>query len=148
MLSPFTSQNNNQTNKSFLFVPHKTMASTVLCNSSINSSTIVFSRTHFPLLVSKDFPIEFPPYIHFNHHFKTRTNNHKKKLLHVKAQVVEAPTVSPPPVRFLFICVKGIWRNCQFMNHRTLTTNQLLFNLLGNQVSIGGSRGFVQDVEQ
>ena len=64
------------------------MASTVLDNSS----TIVFSRTHFPLLVSKDFPIEFPPYIHFNHHFKTRTNNHKKKLLHVKAQVVEAPT--------------------------------------------------------
>uniref|UniRef100_A0A2N9H858 Zeaxanthin epoxidase, chloroplastic n=1 Tax=Fagus sylvatica TaxID=28930 RepID=A0A2N9H858_FAGSY len=74
------------------------MASTVLCNSSINSSTIVFSRTHFPLLVSKDFPVEFPPYIHFNHHFKTRTNNHKKKLLHVKAQVVEAPTVSPPPL--------------------------------------------------
>ncbi|GMY21645.1 zeaxanthin epoxidase, chloroplastic [Fagus crenata] len=75
------------------------MASTVLCNSSINSSTIVFSRTHFPLLVSKDFPVEFPPYIHFNHHFKTRTNTHKKKLLHVKAQVVEAPTVSPPPLR-------------------------------------------------
>ncbi|XP_030974401.1 zeaxanthin epoxidase, chloroplastic [Quercus lobata] len=72
------------------------MASTVLCNSINSNSTLVFSRTHFPVLVSKDFPVEFPPYVHFNHHFKTRTSRHQRKLVQVKAQVAEAPTVSPP----------------------------------------------------
>ncbi|KAK7845915.1 zeaxanthin epoxidase [Quercus suber] len=74
------------------------MASTVLCNSINLNSTLVFSRTHFPLVVSKGFPVEFPPYVHFNHHFKTRTSKHQRKLVQVKAQVAEAPTVSPPTV--------------------------------------------------
>ncbi|XP_075654104.1 zeaxanthin epoxidase, chloroplastic isoform X1 [Castanea sativa] len=72
------------------------MASAVLCNSINSSSTLVFSRTHLPVLVSKDFPVEFPPYVHFNPHFKTRTSRHQRKLVQVKAQVAEAPTVSPP----------------------------------------------------
>ncbi|XP_041004040.1 zeaxanthin epoxidase, chloroplastic [Juglans microcarpa x Juglans regia] len=69
------------------------MASTLLYNS-VNPSTTVFSRTHFPVLVSKDFPVEFPPDTHSNYYFNTRKR--KQKLDLVKAKVAEAPTVSPP----------------------------------------------------
>jgi zeaxanthin epoxidase len=87
------------------------MASTLLCNS-VNSSTAVFSRTHFPALVSKDFPVEFSPYVHCNYYCKTRKQ--KRKLSQVKAKLAEAsPTVSQPtqsggePLKKLRILVAG-----------------------------------------
>ncbi|XP_059456692.1 zeaxanthin epoxidase, chloroplastic isoform X2 [Corylus avellana] len=87
------------------------MASTLLCNS-VNSSTAVFSRTHFPALVSKDFPVEFSPYVHCNYYCKTRKQ--KRKLAQVKAKLAEAsPTVPQPtqsggePLKKLRILVAG-----------------------------------------
>lgn len=68
------------------------MASSLVFNS-INSSTTVFSKTHLPVLVSKDFPVEFTPYINCNYFFKTR--KYKNKLAQVKATVAEATTVPP-----------------------------------------------------
>lgn len=68
------------------------MASSLVFNS-INSSTTVFSKTDLPVLVSKDFPVEFTPYINCNYFFKTR--KYKNKLAQAKATVAEATTVPP-----------------------------------------------------
>ncbi|KAE7999617.1 hypothetical protein FH972_004025 [Carpinus fangiana] len=88
------------------------MASTLLCNSVNSSTTALFSRTPFPALVSKDFPVEFSPYVHCNYYCKTRKQ--KRKLAQVKAKLAEAgPTVSQPtqsggePLKKLRILVAG-----------------------------------------
>ncbi|KAK9285784.1 hypothetical protein L1049_024985 [Liquidambar formosana] len=70
------------------------MAST-LFYSSINPSTTVFSRTHFPIPISKDFSLEFLPSVHCNFHYRSKPSGQKRRVLQVKAAVAEAPTASP-----------------------------------------------------
>ncbi|KAJ4714876.1 Zeaxanthin epoxidase, chloroplastic [Melia azedarach] len=65
------------------------MASAV-CYNSVNPSTAVFSRTHFPVPIHKVSFTEFSRYVHCNYHFRTRTSGQSKKLIQVKATVAES----------------------------------------------------------
>ncbi|KAL5557005.1 hypothetical protein UlMin_039241 [Ulmus minor] len=90
------------------------MASTLCCNS-ISLSTPVFSRTHFPIPLSKDFPLEFSHCFSFS---RTASTGQKKNLTEVKAVVAENPTSTEtegdeidagkkPPEKKLRILVAG-----------------------------------------
>ncbi|XP_062102015.1 zeaxanthin epoxidase, chloroplastic [Humulus lupulus] len=73
------------------------MAST-LCSNAMSLSTTVFSRTQFPNLFSKDFPLEFSPSNHSNDQFKSRsTIGQKKSFTELKAMVAQAPPAELAP---------------------------------------------------
>lgn len=73
----------------------KQMASTTLFYTSLNSSTTVFSRTHYPVPLSKDLSVEFLPSLHYNlGYFGSKTSGFKKRATHVKATLAEAPPES------------------------------------------------------
>uniref|UniRef100_A0A5B7BLU0 Zeaxanthin epoxidase, chloroplastic n=1 Tax=Davidia involucrata TaxID=16924 RepID=A0A5B7BLU0_DAVIN len=66
------------------------MASTMFY-SSINPSTTLFSRTHFPIPISRDFSVEF---LHYN--FRSKESSQMKRTTKVKAVVDEAPPPASP----------------------------------------------------
>lgn len=91
------------------------MASTVFY-SSINPSPRIFSKTHFPIPVSKDFSEELLHTAHCNCYFRSRKHGSLKTMTKVKATVTEAPPVnqsggigdnSSPPRKKLKILVAG-----------------------------------------
>lgn len=70
------------------------MVSTMFYNS-VNPSTAVFSRTHFPVPVYKHSCNEFSRYDHCcNNKFRTRTSGQSKNLTQVKAAVAESLTIN------------------------------------------------------
>ncbi|XP_020238179.1 zeaxanthin epoxidase, chloroplastic isoform X2 [Cajanus cajan] len=73
------------------------MAST-LCNS-LNPSTTAFSRTHFSVPLNKELTLDASsPLVSNNCGLGCRTRKQRKKVMHVKGAVVEAPPdVSPSP---------------------------------------------------
>ncbi|KAF2295251.1 hypothetical protein GH714_032301 [Hevea brasiliensis] len=70
------------------------MASSALFCHSINPSSSVFSRTHFPLPVFNSSSLEFSSFAHCNFCLKSRKSDLNKKLTQVKAAVTESPTVT------------------------------------------------------
>lgn len=74
------------------------MASALSCNS-MNLSAAVFSRTHFPIPINKDFPLEFSPYIHCDYNMRSRTRSgQRRNLTEVRATVAtrENPIARTP----------------------------------------------------
>ncbi|POO02807.1 Zeaxanthin epoxidase [Trema orientale] len=70
------------------------MAST-LCSNTMSLSTTVFSRTQFPNLFSKDYPLEFSSCFHSNDPLKSRSSSGQKKSFpEVKAMVAQTPTAA------------------------------------------------------
>ncbi|GAY52384.1 hypothetical protein CUMW_141380 [Citrus unshiu] len=68
------------------------MVSSMFYNS-VNLSTAVFSRTHFPVPVYKHSCIEFSRYDHcINYKFRTGTSGQSKNPTQMKAAVAESPT--------------------------------------------------------
>lgn len=84
------------------------MASAVLY-SSINASPALFSRTQFPIPVSKAFSLEFLRTLNCNYGFRSKETGQAKRM--VKAKVVtEAPAIDGnlrPPGKKLRILVAG-----------------------------------------
>ncbi|PON39790.1 Zeaxanthin epoxidase [Parasponia andersonii] len=73
------------------------MAST-LCSNTMSLSTTVFSRTQFPNLFSKDYPLEFSPCFHSNDPLKSRSSSGQKKSFpEVKATVAQTPAAAAAP---------------------------------------------------
>ncbi|XP_021824846.1 zeaxanthin epoxidase, chloroplastic [Prunus avium] len=70
------------------------MASTLFYNS-MSLSAAVFSRTHFPIPINKDSPLEFSPYIHYDYHLRSRTRSGQKKCLTEVRATVASPTEAP-----------------------------------------------------
>ncbi|KAG4933547.1 hypothetical protein AAZX31_17G167300 [Glycine max] len=70
---------------------------TTLCYNSLNPSTTVFSRTHFSVPLNKELPLDASPFVvGYNCGVGCRTRKQRKKVMHVKCAVVEAPPgVSP-----------------------------------------------------
>ena len=70
---------------------------TTLCYNSLNPSTTVFSRTHFSVTLNKELPLDASPFVvGYNCGVGCRTRKQRKKVMHVKCAVVEAPPgVSP-----------------------------------------------------
>ncbi|KAA8547193.1 hypothetical protein F0562_003598 [Nyssa sinensis] len=67
------------------------MTSTVFC-SSINPSTTLFSRTHFPIPIRKYYSVEF---LRSTYELRSKKNPQMKRMTKVKAVVDEAPPASP-----------------------------------------------------
>ncbi|XP_073121666.1 zeaxanthin epoxidase, chloroplastic [Henckelia pumila] len=90
------------------------MTSAVLYHS-INPSTSLFSRTHFPSLIFKDFPAEICAFPGQKSYSSCQENGRHKKLTRVKAAVAEVPEseasvsggVSKETVKKLRILVAG-----------------------------------------
>lgn len=61
----------------------------------INPSIAISSRTHFPFLVSKDFPAEICRSLNQKSLLRNQENGLSKKLTRVKASVAEAPKAEP-----------------------------------------------------
>ncbi|KAM6564332.1 hypothetical protein CsatB_024330 [Cannabis sativa] len=69
-----------------------------LCSNAMSLSTTVFSRTQFPNLFSKDFPLEFSPSNYSNDQFKSRSSSSQKKsFTELKAMVTQAPPAELAP---------------------------------------------------
>ncbi|KAL2333551.1 hypothetical protein Fmac_014764 [Flemingia macrophylla] len=72
------------------------MAST-LCYNSLNPSTTAFSRTHFSVPVNKELLLDASsPFVSYNCGLGCRTRKQRKKVMHVKGAVVEAPPAVSP----------------------------------------------------
>ncbi|XP_061371191.1 zeaxanthin epoxidase, chloroplastic-like isoform X1 [Gastrolobium bilobum] len=70
------------------------MAST-LCYNSLNPSTTAFSRTHFSVPLNKELSLDISPFVSYGyHHLGSRTMKQRKRVMHVKAAVAEAPPSS------------------------------------------------------
>ncbi|XP_065873746.1 zeaxanthin epoxidase, chloroplastic [Euphorbia lathyris] len=70
------------------------MASSSLFCNSINPSTSVFSRTHFPIPIFNASSLELPSFSHSNFTSKSKRTDQNKKFTQVKAAVAESTTVS------------------------------------------------------
>ncbi|KAL6993753.1 Zeaxanthin epoxidase, chloroplastic [Sarracenia purpurea var. burkii] len=70
------------------------MVSTVFC-SSINPSTTLFSRTHLPVPISKDFPVEFLYSVHCNYGFRTKESGQTMRKTKAKVTAAESAPLSP-----------------------------------------------------
>ncbi|PSS21278.1 Zeaxanthin epoxidase [Actinidia chinensis var. chinensis] len=70
------------------------MVSSVLHNS-IYPSTNLFSRTHFPIPISKHFPVEFLYSVNYNYSFRPKKIGQTRKTPKVRATITESP---PPPL--------------------------------------------------
>nr|AJB84624.1 zeaxanthin epoxidase [Camellia sinensis]AUD40386.1 zeaxanthin epoxidase 1 [Camellia sinensis] len=66
------------------------MTSTVFY-TSLNPSTTLFSRTHFPIPISRDFSLELLHPVNSNYGFRTKENGRMKRMTKPKVSVSEAP---------------------------------------------------------
>ncbi|GMP27986.1 hypothetical protein CsSME_00003727 [Camellia sinensis var. sinensis] len=66
------------------------MASTVFY-TSLNPSTTLFSRTHFPIPISRDFSLELLHPVNSNYGFRTKENGRMNRMTKPKVSVSEAP---------------------------------------------------------
>ncbi|KAF5961174.1 hypothetical protein HYC85_002383 [Camellia sinensis] len=66
------------------------MTSTVFY-ASLNPSTTLFSRTHFPIPISRDFSLELLHPVNSNYGFRTKENGQMKRMTKPKISVSEAP---------------------------------------------------------
>ncbi|XP_059623888.1 zeaxanthin epoxidase, chloroplastic [Cornus florida] len=71
------------------------MGSTVFY-SSINLSSTLSPKTHFPIPISKDFSVEYLQSIDCAHSSRWKEKGQMKRMTKVKAAVTEAPSASPP----------------------------------------------------
>lgn len=88
------------------------MASSALFCNSINPSSSVFPRTHFPFPVFNSSSVELSSFAHCNFFLKSRKSDQNKKLAQVRAAVTELPTVTesngkPSDKRKLRVLVAG-----------------------------------------
>ncbi|KAL7231804.1 hypothetical protein ACSBR2_009938 [Camellia fascicularis] len=66
------------------------MTSTVFY-TSLNPSTTLFSRTHFPIPISRDFSLELLHPVNSNYGFRSKENGQMKRMTKAKVSVSEAP---------------------------------------------------------
>lgn len=71
------------------------MAST-LCYNTLNPSTAAFSRTHFSVPVNKELPLDPSPFLSHGYRLGSKKVKQRKKVMHVKAAVAEAPPAASP----------------------------------------------------
>ncbi|KAK2657477.1 hypothetical protein Ddye_010529 [Dipteronia dyeriana] len=68
-------------------------SSSALFYNSVNPSTTIFSRTHFPFPIYKDSSsLDFSRYVHWSCQFRSKTSGQIRRLTQVKATVTESAT--------------------------------------------------------